>query len=437
MIELPSGGCRPGLLARAVALALAWGLAASPALAAGLWLYEKGTPDVGTANAGLAARAQDATTALTNPAGMSRLDRPELMVGLQPLVLLINFQPDSDTTTTGPKGNPSGVLPMANAFYVHPLGKDWRVGFSLASGFGLAASYEDNWVGRYYVQESALLTLNLSPTVSYRVTDWLSVGVGFTAQWAQLRNEVAINNVIGPDGQLLFKDKSWGFGGGAGILVEPWRGTRFGLTYASPIKHSFKDQPSITDKLSITGSGGPKLEALTWTSGRTASTVDVDITVPQAVMFSAYHDLTDKWALMANVGWQNWARFGEVPIGFSGSTDETFTENMHFKDTWHVAVGAHYRFLPKWRLTAGFAYDSSPVSDENRSVVLPLDRQFRYAVGVIHEWTERITVGLAYEFLDNGSASVNNTRGPLSGTVSGSFSPNYVSILAFSLNARF
>jgi len=65
-----------------------WGIAlvvcmtlSTPALAAGLWMYEKGTPDVGTANAGAGARTEDASTALNNPAGMTRLDKPQLLIG--------------------------------------------------------------------------------------------------------------------------------------------------------------------------------------------------------------------------------------------------------------------------------------------------------------------------------------------------------------------
>ena len=55
----------------------------SSANAAGLWLYEQGTPDVGTATAGMAARAEDAATAFANPAGMSRLKGSQAMVGIQ------------------------------------------------------------------------------------------------------------------------------------------------------------------------------------------------------------------------------------------------------------------------------------------------------------------------------------------------------------------
>jgi len=51
--------------------------------AGGLYLYEIGTPEVGLASAGWAARAQDASTVFTNPAGMTRLKQSELQFGLQ------------------------------------------------------------------------------------------------------------------------------------------------------------------------------------------------------------------------------------------------------------------------------------------------------------------------------------------------------------------
>jgi long-chain fatty acid transport protein len=51
------------------------------AWAGGISLYEFGSPDVGLAAAGYAARAQDASTVFTNPAGMSHLDASQVMAG--------------------------------------------------------------------------------------------------------------------------------------------------------------------------------------------------------------------------------------------------------------------------------------------------------------------------------------------------------------------
>jgi len=120
-------------------------------------------------------------------------------------------------------------------------------------------------------------------------------------------------------------------------------------------------------------------------------------------------------------------------------TDATVstTANADYDDTFRIAVGVRYRFYPQWSATAGFAYDSSPAGAADRTVALPLDRQFRYSAGLIYEPSIRFTVGLAYTFIDGGSASVDQSRGPLAGTVQGDSSANYYNAVALYVVARF
>jgi long-chain fatty acid transport protein len=111
--------------------------------------------------------------------------------------------------------------------------------------------------------------------------------------------------------------------------------------------------------------------------------------------------------------------------------------NAKYDDTYRIAVGAHYRVHPHWRVTAGVAYDSSPAGSVQRTVALPLDRQFRYSAGLIYEVNTRLTVGLAYTFIDAGEASVNQTRGPLAGTIQGEYSSNYIHVVGLNAAMRF
>jgi long-chain fatty acid transport protein len=78
-------------------------LIATSAQAGGLYLYELGNPEVGLAGAGWSARAQDTATVFTNPAGMTRLQKSELLVGAQPIYLNAEFSPDAKTTTAPAK----------------------------------------------------------------------------------------------------------------------------------------------------------------------------------------------------------------------------------------------------------------------------------------------------------------------------------------------
>jgi long-chain fatty acid transport protein len=111
----PGAGIR-SLGARLTTAICLFSLFVSPALAGGLYLYEIGTPDVGLAAAGFAARAQDPSTVFTNPAGMTRLDRSEIQVGAQVLYAHTQFHPNSSTSTSDPDGDASTWLPAGSFF---------------------------------------------------------------------------------------------------------------------------------------------------------------------------------------------------------------------------------------------------------------------------------------------------------------------------------
>ena len=87
---------RTGLIKILCFMLLVSVLASGSVYAGGIALYEFGSPDVGLAAAGSAARAQDASTVFTNPAGMSRLEKSQVLGGLQALYGKVEFSPNSN-----------------------------------------------------------------------------------------------------------------------------------------------------------------------------------------------------------------------------------------------------------------------------------------------------------------------------------------------------
>src|ERR1039458_8227165 len=139
-----------------VGFALACGAVLPQSLrAGGIELHEIGTPDVGVASAGYAARAQDASTLFKNPAGMSLLPGSQFQAGAQLTYGSVQFSHTSASPFLGSdnSGNAIGALPGAGLFFTHQLSDRFAVGFGTFSYFGLAASYDNNWVGRYYIQQ--------------------------------------------------------------------------------------------------------------------------------------------------------------------------------------------------------------------------------------------------------------------------------------------
>jgi long-chain fatty acid transport protein len=401
--------------------------------AGGLALYEIGTADVGLASAGYASRVQDASTVFRNPAGMSFLEGAQVEGGLQLTYGSAEFSPNSNTSLrlgTEDGGNAIGALPAGGLFLSLPVSDKVAVGFGALSYFGLMEKYNDNWVGRYYVREGSLVGMSLLPSVSVKPTEWLSIGAGLNAMYGYFKTEVAVNNLdprIG-DGQMSLKDETWGFGANLGVLVEPVKGTRVGVTYLSPVDLNFKDNPSFSNL-------GPGLSALL----QNPRQLNLGMTVPQSVMVSLYHELNQKWALMADFGWQNWNQFGKVDVSIeTGDANPLKTVNANYQDTYHGAVGAQYKANEKWMFTGGVAYDSSAVESANRTVTAPMGQAWRFGVGAIYKASEKLDVGLAYEFLWAGNMSVDQgSELSARGLVSGSYNDAWFSFASLSLKWKF
>ena len=425
-------GKRKQIVSLLVYLLIGLTLLPSSGFAGGIALYEVGPSQTALASAGWASRAEDASTLFTNPAGMTRLRKSELLTGIQPLYTSLDFSPDSRTTTTGPSGNTKNWLPTGNLYYVHSISPDLKAGIGVLGYFGLAQDYGDSWVGRYYVQNNALQGLTIQPSGAYKVTDKLSLGAGLNAMFASMEQETAVNNVGEgrPDGKVKVKDETWGFGTNVGLLYELDKKTRFGLNYLSEVKLEFSDTPKFTGI-------GPVLLALLRARGLTTADIDLTVYVPQMAMFSVYHQLTDRWGIMGDVGWQDWSKFGKVDVGVNSNDPRSLTVDLKIKDTWHFAVGAQYQVSQPWLLFFGASYDTSAVKAGDMSVTLPMGDSYRFGTGTQYKLKEDLLLNFAYELVWMGTLKVNQTRGPLAGTVAGEYDNAAIHAIQVALQYRF
>jgi long-chain fatty acid transport protein len=373
--------------------------------AGGLLVYEVGTADVGLASAGYRARAQDASTVLTNPAGMTRLDGTQVLVSGQLMWANTEFSMDAGTSPLlgseegGKVVGSDGWLLGGGGFFSYSLSEDLKLGFALAGNFGAPLEYEDDWVGRYYVQKATMLGISLLPSVAYRVNDKLSLGASLNAMYGMYENQVAINNVNPAygDGRLKVDDNTWGWGVNLGLLYEIDAGTRLGLTWNSEVELDFS-APAEFSNLT------PGIHSLLSARGLLNANLDIKIKVPQQLMGSLFMQLDDRWALLANLGWQEWSRFGQIQLGIEDSNNPTsLTTDLDFDDTWHVALGAQYRMSQPWLLNFGVAYDSELQDESSVSPLLPVNSAWRFGIGAQQQLHKTAYWGIAAEYMYGGT----------------------------------
>jgi long-chain fatty acid transport protein len=395
------------------------------ASAGGLGLYEVGTADVGLASAGYSARAQDPSTVLTNPAGMTMLSGTQVLGGAQLLYGDAKFSPGAGTSPglgTDDGGNPIGWFPGGGLFITHSVSNDLKLGFAATGNFGLTQSFDNGWVGRYRVQEATLLAVSFLPSIAYRVSEKLSLGASLNATYGILKDKMAINNIgdARPDGKLEMKDNTWGWGVNLGLLYEFSKATRIGLTYNSEVKLDFSPNAKFSGQ-------GPILNALLTARGLQDAKVDLGISIPQGVNASFFHQIDDRWAALGSVGWQQWSRFGKISAGIDSNNPQSASTDLDLKDTWHVAAGGQYRISQPWLLNFGLAYDSPFQKSDKILLSMPANDAWRFGLGVQNQAGKDFEWGLAAEYIYGGKLDVAQTGVSPAlggrGDVVGSYSP--------------
>lgn len=380
------------------------------ALAGAYQLYELGTPVMGTAAVGQAV-ANDASTAFLNPAGMGFLPDTQFMLGSQIIMPYTNFSKNSLNTISGDNGGNAGLLtPGMDIYYSYSLSPCLKLGLSVASPYGGALNYDDGWAGRYVVQDAMFYTINVNPSVGYRVNQWLAVGAGASIEYMNLTQTTAfaIEHLV--DGQIDIKADNYSPGFNLGVMFAPYASTKIGITYRSKINHDLHGQ-------------------LTFLRIDNAPNISLNMVSPQNIIASASQDFSDRFTLLAEAGWSNWSSMKNTILNVGNHSVIT---PLNWKNTYRAGLGGRFKATPVLVLQAGVSYDSSPTTTTERLPSLPMDRQIRVGAGVLYSMLKTVQLGFSYEYWNLGSADIRNTSS--NGVLSGSYSRNYANVVQASIN---
>lgn len=405
---------------------------AASAAAAGFALYENSVKGLGTGFSGTAARAEDPSTIFFNPAGMTLLEGQQAQGAVHLIIPDITFTKEEATNVlgtplSGGEGGQGGVTSVApNAYYTNNPGNDWAFGIGVSVPFGLATKYNRTWVGRYHAVESEIITLNINPSVAYRVNKHLSLGAGFNAQYidALLSQMVDYGLLASSENPLLpaslasnpnadiyseVNADDWSYGYNLGLLYEFNETTRVGLSYRSEIQHELEGDVAFEVPSTFLASVDPALATAAETSF-TNQGARGDLDLPANAELSLFHRLGERWTLLADVQWIGWSSFDKLIIEFEDGSKSVTTEN--WEDTWRYGLGTTYDTAGAWTLRGGVTYDETPIPDaEHRTPRLPGEDRIWLALGAGYE-RENLSLDFGYAHIFVDDARINQIATP-------------------------
>lgn len=359
------------------------------ASAAAFQLWEQNASGLGTAYAGSAAVADNASTVFFNPAGMTQLSGFQFSAGVTGVGPSYEFRDSGSTGATGGNGGDAGGWHAVPNLYVSGRLTDrLSLGFGVSSPFGLATEYDSNWVGRAQAIKSEIRTINYNPSVAYQVSDKVSLGFGVNYQTI----DAEISSNPGAPYRVKGDDSAWGWNAGALFTLSP--AMRVGVSYRSAMNYTLDGTRSL---------------------GASSVPAKADIKLPDTFILSVWQQVSDRWEAMGDLSYTRWSTLDRLDVRRAAGVD---TEIFNYGNSWRIAWGAAYKASDTLKAKFGIAYDRSPVKDSDRSARVPDNDRLWLSLG--GQWNTgrygKLDLGYSYLYVKDSNIAMNKNGAFLRGS---------------------
>lgn len=266
------------------------------------------------------------------------------------------------------------------------------VGMGVNSPFGLALEPNNsNYKAGTLAQTGKMVAFNFNPTVAMKIMPGVTIGVGAQIQSAEATFRFLSTTPTG--GFVSYEANGWGFGGTAGIIIEPMTGTTLGVGYRSRIDQELE---GLFDREGT----GQKING------------KATINLPDIVTISLKQVVSPVMRLAGTFEWSNWSRFKTLDITATESGKGVLNVNPigaggliaslpeHWGNGWMVAFGGEYDLSPALTVRAGYAYEHSPVDDPTkRSPGFPDNNRHWMSFGGSWKALTNTTIDLAWSHI--------------------------------------
>ncbi len=362
-------------------------LAATSAQAGGFAVREQSTTGLGSAFAGVAA-GNSPSSMYWNGATLS--NTKGLVTESSYNAVLAN----SSLNNAADGSVDIGTLGLVSSSYLaYQVNDQLYVGLGLNAPFGFVTKADNKkFSGSAYGTQSDILTINVNPTVAYKLTPALTLSAGAQVEYVKVRLESKVQDGLTPgvDLDILTKGTDLAAGFTAGIMYQPSDWTSVGLGYRSSVKHTLGG--------TLLSSPVPALN----------QNITAKLDTPDMATLSVRQKVTDSVTLLGTVEWSNWSNMKELRLR-NGATGATVPPPVDFswEDGWFYSVGAEMEWSDKLTLRTGVAYEESPVPDATRSVRLPDANRLWLSLGASYKWSEATDLHFGYSHLFVDDSKIN------------------------------
>lgn len=350
------------------------------AQASGYQVLLQGNRTTGMGNLGSAMYA-DASSLFFNPGAMAFMDHNSVLVGFNP-IFSSNAYWDSETPNSSYTANSDN--PMGTPFHFYavwgPEESKFKFGIGAFTPYGSGVNWGSSWAGRDLLNEISLRAIQIQPTVSYKLTDKLSIGAGLdvTIGNVQLSRSILIDGRVSgggySEGSVTLDGKATtAFGYNVGVLYKVSDKLDLGFNYRSRVDMEVEDGET---EFVVPGALRPFFPA--------NNTFSASLPLPSVTTFGLTYHLNENFQLGAQFDWVGWSAYESLNIDFATNTPALDDSNSprNYEDSWVAHLGGEYGLESGLKLRAGFYYDVTPVKDGYMTAETPDNDRLGFTAGL-------------------------------------------------------
>ncbi len=377
-------------------------------------------------DAGDAAVVEDASTNWYNSAGLPYVPRQVA------LSLIDVYAPTTFSGTVfapsllgsfsgngSASSHPNNVLPALHVAY--PINCKWALGLTVAPAWGFSENYGNGSVLRYDLVYVNTTSMDIAPSVAYKLNDQWSFGIGPDAHYFLVDSKQLARLTTTLNGQSRYRTSDWGWGGHAGVLFRINDNTRIGLNYRSKmvmeLNNGFSDL-SFPAAFTL-ATGIPSVRS---------NSFKLRVVLPPTTTLSFYHDMTPCWALMGSIAYDQWSvlrnyyaqNYQSVPsiANPTGVLPAVYVQ-QDMSNTFDLGFGTHYKLNPSWMLRGSVKYEPTPTQNRFRDVNFPDGSKLGFQIGARYTICKGIALDMLYGHVFVNTAHIGLTQPVTAVTVNG------------------
>lgn len=362
-----------------------WLLLSTLANAGGYYFGDSGIVAAGRAGAWVAG-ADTQFAQYYNPAGLIRVDAPEVSIGLSGVRQAVHFdRVDAAGNAFDTASNQAPAFAIPQLGFAMPIGDNAAFAFGFTSPFAPTFDYDPAGPQRYSMVDSTIWLFAVGPSGAWRPTPWLTIGAGVGVQALRVDQRIVVTT-SGPEsdgsdrrsGDVMVEAKTWDRGRpfwNVGVLIEPHERVSIGLAVTPPARFKARGPGS----LDFTGHAlEPRLDQAVWTDPSVTLNVDLPVVARAGVAVRPRKDLElevaatfEQWSSLADIQVEDIdVTVTSSSLNIEREVPPTLSLPAGFRNNFALHFGGEWRASQAIELRAGLKWERGSLSPERISVAL-------------------------------------------------------------------